>query len=75
MRVTTEVLLTDREQAFVVALTVAGHRPTRAAVESGWSASNARHLLRKEHIICAIAAVARNSTRVLAKLEKAKPAS
>lgn len=70
MRVTTEVLLTERERDFVIALTVAGHRPTRAAIESGWAVGSARNILRKTHVRSAIEAVARNSAAVLAKLER-----
>ncbi len=53
MHVTAKIELSSREEAFVVAL-AKGLKPTRAAVEAGYSIASARPLLHKPHVSAAI---------------------
>jgi phage terminase small subunit len=73
MRVGVVVELSERERDFVFHL-AHGLRPTRAATEAGYAIGSARNLLRKPHVRAAIEAVAKNTSGLLAKLERADAA-
>lgn len=66
MQVAATVELSEREHAFVQALT-SGARPTRAARDAGYSIGHARALLAKPHIRAALLAVAGNARAILSE--------
>jgi phage terminase small subunit len=70
MQVQTTVTLSERERLFVFWL-AHGLRPTRAASEAGYAIGSARNLLRKPHVRAALVAIAKNTSTLLAKLERA----
>jgi phage terminase small subunit len=59
MQVTVPIELSEREEAFVVAL-AKGLKPTRAATAAGYSIATARPLLHKPHVSAAIKHCAAN---------------
>ena len=70
MQVTTKIALTDREEAFVLNL-ARGQKPTRAAVNAGWSVASARPLLLKPHLAGAIRTIAANMVAVVRTIDQA----
>lgn len=69
MNVPVSVTLSDREEAFVTAL-ARGAKPCRAAELSGWSASSARSLLRREHIRQAVRTINHNTADLAARFDR-----
>lgn len=71
MRVQATIELSEREERFLWAL-ANGLRPTRAALVAGYSAASARNLLKKPHVREALKAVHRNTSALVARIEKAE---
>ena len=70
MQVTTQIELTEREEAFVLGL-ARGLRPTRAATAAGYSISTARPLLHKPHVAAAIKHCAANMVHAVRLIDAA----
>ena len=70
MLVQTTIELTEREEAFVLAL-AKGMRPTRAAVAAGYSIATAKPLLHKPHVAAAIRHCAANMVRAVKLIDAA----
>ena len=70
MRIVCPVQLTEREAAFVVALTYEGMAPTTAAVASGHAMSTARLLLQRPHIQAALSYVRDNAQACIGNWER-----
>lgn len=69
MQVKTTVLLTEREETFVVAL-CHGLKETSAAKAAGWSVGSARQLLLKPHVAAAVRQVAANLNHVVRRIDR-----
>ncbi len=70
MHVVTKIELTEREEAFVLNL-ARGQKPTRAALNAGWSVASARPLLQKPHLASAIRTIAANMVAVVRTIDAA----
>lgn len=71
LHVKTKVVLTSKEQSFVLA-PAHGNRPTRAPTLAGYAVASARNLLRKPHIRAALRAVHNNTAAVADRIEAAE---